>query len=68
LSIVNTYTTEEFITRAKQIHGEKYNYSKVNYKNIVTPIIIICNKHGEFIQRPDNHLDGCGCPKCKLKS
>lgn len=61
-------TTEEFIERAKKIHGNKYDYSKVNYKADKIKVCIICPKHGEFLQTPHNHLNsirnGCGCPKC----
>ena len=57
-------TTEEFIEKAQKIHGNKYNYSKVNYINSSTIIDIICFKHGEFKQTPNIHLSGCGCPKC----
>ena len=53
-----------FIKKAKQVHGEKYDYSKVNYINAKTKICIICNKHGEFYQKPEVHLNGCGCQKC----
>lgn len=59
-----TKTTENFIKQAKEIHGDKYNYSKVRYKNILTPITIICSTHGEFKQVPSYHLCGNGCPKC----
>lgn len=59
-------TTEEFIEKAKQIHGDKYCYSKVNYVNNVTPITIICKKHGEFKQIPYTHLYGNGCPICNI--
>jgi len=55
-------TSKSFIKEAKKIH--KYDYSKVNYKNSHTKIIIICEKHGEFLQAPNHHLKGCGCPKC----
>jgi very-short-patch-repair endonuclease len=58
-------TTERFIEKAKNIHGNKYNYSKVEYKRNSIKVIIICNKHGEFEQTPNTHLDKCGCPKCK---
>ena len=59
-------TTEEFIQRARQKHGDKYDYSKVEYYNTVTPVTIICPKHGEFEQTPDAHLyQNSGCPKCK---
>ena len=58
------YNTEGFIKEAKMIHGNKYDYSKVIYKNNKTNICIICPKHGEFWQRPDKHLNGQGCSKC----
>ena len=61
-------TTESFIEKAKEIHGDKYDYSKVNYVNSRTNICIICPKHGEFWQRPDLHLDKHGCPLCGFES
>jgi Zn finger protein HypA/HybF involved in hydrogenase expression len=57
-------TTEEFIIKAKQIHGDKYNYSLVDYIDAHTKVEIICPIHGKFEQRPKNHLYGQGCPKC----
>ena len=57
-------TTNEFIERAKEIHGNKYNYSNVEYKNAVTKIRILCNQHGSFQQLPYNHLAGRGCRQC----
>jgi superfamily II DNA or RNA helicase len=57
-------TTEEFIEEAKQIHGNKYNYSLVDYLNTSENIRIICNTHGEFLQKPVHHLRGQGCPVC----
>ena len=57
-------TTEEFIKESKKVHGDKYDYSKVNYINWRTKICIICPIHGEFWQEPSNHLRGRGCPKC----
>lgn len=57
-------TQEEFIYKAKQIHGDKYDYSKVEYMNNHTKICIICPDHGEFLQSPNHHLRGAGCPKC----
>ena len=57
-------TTEEFIRRAKEIHGDKYDYSKVEYVNSFVKVCIICPKHGEFWQTPHGHLKGNGCPKC----
>ena len=60
--------TQEFIEKARLVHGDKYDYSKVEYKTAKTKIIIICKEHGEFEQRPVVHLLGCGCPKCSLHS
>ena len=57
-------TTEEFIQKARTIHGDRYDYSKVKYVNNSTNIIIICRKHGEFEQTPTNHYHRKGCPKC----
>lgn len=57
-------TTEEFVERARKVHGDKYDYSKVNYVNSSTKVIIICPIHGEFEQAPTNHLSGQGCPNC----
>ena len=57
-------TTEEFIKRAREVHGDKYDYSKVEYKSASTKICIICKKHGNFWQTPYSHLNGHGCSKC----
>ena len=59
-----TSTTEEFISKARLVHGDKYDYSKVNYVGSQTDIVIICPIHGEFLQPPDRHLQGAGCHKC----
>ena len=56
--------TEEFIEKAKQVHGDRYDYSKVDYKHSTKPVTIICKVHGEFEQRPRNHLTGQNCPYC----
>ena len=58
-------TTEDFIKKAKLIHGNKYDYSKVEYINSQTKVCIICPEHGEFWMKPNDHL--CrkyGCHKC----
>lgn len=60
--------TENFISKAKEIHGDKYDYSKVEYVNNRSKVCIICPKHGEFLQMPDKHLQGEGCPKCCKKN
>lgn len=60
-------TKEEFIKKAKEIHGSKYDYSKVEYINNKTKVCIVCPKHGEFWQRPADHLKGNGCYFCGRK-
>ena len=60
-------TTTEFIEKAKGIHGEQYNYSKVDYIDSHTKVCIICPEHGEFWMTPNTHLSGCGCPSCSHK-
>lgn len=57
-------TTEDFIKNAKIIHDGKYDYSLVNYNKSHIKIKIICPKHGEFLQKPNAHLNGNGCPIC----
>ena len=54
----------KFIEKARKIHGNKYDYSKVEYKNSKTKVCIICPKHGEFWQTPNSHLNGEGCELC----
>ena len=58
-------TTEQFILDAVRVHGDRYDYSKVNYTGSFDKITIICSKHGEFKITPDNHLSKVrGCTKC----
>jgi hypothetical protein len=57
-------TQEEFIARAKEKHGLRYEYPSVNYINSTTKVKIGCPIHGEFLQRPSDHLYGNGCPDC----
>lgn len=59
-----TKTKEEFIKKAVSVHGDRYGYDKVEYVNCETPVTIHCDKHGDFQQRPSNHLYGHGCPQC----
>ena len=61
-------TNKEFIQQSKIIHGNKYDYSKVKYIDSITKVCVICSEHGEFWQRPNNHLNGQGCPFCKLQN
>lgn len=65
---MKTLTKEEFVYRAKLIHGDKYNYDKVVYINNYTPVEIFCKKCNEyFFQKPSSHLRGFGCKKCGYK-
>ena len=57
-------TTEDFIAKSKERHGNKYDYSKAYYKTGDAKVCIICPEHGEFWQTPSNHINGSGCPKC----
>ena len=58
------YTKNNFIKKSIEVHGDKYDYSKVEYINVNTKVCIICPEHGEFEQIPMNHIIGQGCPKC----
>jgi len=61
-------TTEEFIEKSKLIHGDRYDYSLVDYINNRTKVKIICKKHGEFKQNAASHLSGFNCPDCYFDS
>ena len=65
-SIARSSNTVEFIKKSGKIHGDKYDYSKINYKGSFIPIKILCPKHEEFSQTPAKHLSGHGCPKCSI--
>ncbi len=58
------YTTETFIKKAREVHGDKFDYSKVDYKTANEKVCIICPEHGEFWMLPKSHLQGQGCPRC----
>jgi hypothetical protein len=58
-------TAESFIEKCKKIHGDRYDYSKVVYKDSKTNVDIICKIHGQFKQSPSNHINNeCNCPSC----
>lgn len=59
-----TKTLDKFIEDSIKIHGDKYDYSKSQYINDNSKIIIICKEHGEFEQKVSNHLQGKGCNMC----
>lgn len=55
---------DDFVRRSIEIHGDKYIYKKENFTSYDEPMIITCPIHGDFKQRPHNHLHGNGCPIC----
>ncbi len=61
-------TQEEIIAEFKKVHGSFYNYSKVEYKNSSTKVVVICPVHGEFLIAPGHHKNGVGCRKCYFNS
>lgn len=64
----NTLTVDQFVSKSKELHGDKYDYSKTEYKNSYTKVIITCKEHGDYEMRPKDHLkaggEHAGCPKC----
>ena len=56
--------TKQCIDEFKSVHGDRYEYSKVEYVNRKTKVIIVCREHGEFMQYSGHHANGSGCPKC----
>lgn len=66
LEVPKKLTQEEFLVRAKAIHGNKYCYKKTIYISLYDPVIITCKTHGDFHQKPSIHIykGGSGCPDC----
>lgn len=58
----------KFIEESLKVHGNRFDYSKVEYKNAMDKVIITCPVHGDFTQTPSAHLNGQGCPKCAGKN
>lgn len=64
----NTFTLHQFIHKANIIHGDKYDYFNVEYKNSIGKINIFCKKHKtHFFQQANSHLRGIGCPTCAIE-
>lgn len=57
-------TFDDFVCRAISVHGERYSYKQETYKNTTSKMVIVCSKHGDFMQSPKKHLMGRGCPVC----
>jgi Zn finger protein HypA/HybF involved in hydrogenase expression len=65
MAVKTTSNTSDFVSKAQAVHGDLYDYSDVNYTHNRQKVAIICKKHGIFLQRPNRHLNGDGCPKCR---
>jgi hypothetical protein len=61
-------STNQVIQEFLDVHGQKYDYKKVKYKNAKTQVLIICRDHGDFLQTPNTHKNGSGCPRCAISS
>lgn len=61
---INKYDIDSFIAKAREVHGDRYDYSQVKFINVSSKVTIKCEEHGEFIQRASNHINGDRCPKC----
>lgn len=57
--------TRQFVEKAMRVHGDKYDYSKVDYVKAHEKVCIVCREHGEFFMKPNYHLSGEGCPRCR---
>jgi hypothetical protein len=66
--MTSKHNTVIFIEKAKKVHGDKFNYSLVNYKTSADKVSIVCDVHGVFNQRPNDHLRGNGCPGCGVNT
>lgn len=66
---VRRHSTDKFVKRSREIHGDKFDYARVKYHNARTKVTIRCSEHGLFETTPDNHLStkGGGCSKCRYE-
>ena len=64
----HNYTTEEYITKCKEVHGDKYDYSKTKYTIGADKVEIVCKEHGSFLQEASKHLQGRGCSLCSSQA
>lgn len=63
---VTRTTLDDFLTRARSAHGDRYDYSKVEYRDVDSKVTIVCPDHGEFSQIPYDHWKGRGCVQCGI--
>lgn len=59
-------TLDEFVARARKVHGDRYSYERVSYNRLQDKVTITCKKHGDFVQRAGSHLSGCRCKFCYI--
>jgi hypothetical protein len=59
---------EKFTEDARKVHGDKYDYSRVETPTSKNPIEIGCPVHGWFKQQVVVHLRGNGCNDCGNES
>ena len=59
-----TAHVDSVLAKFKEVHGDRYDYSRVDYTGTKKHIEIICRRHGSFLQRAADHMQGCGCPRC----
>jgi hypothetical protein len=57
-------TLEHFLIKARKVHGDRYKFDNVKYKNAKTDVLVTCDEHGDFTIRPDNLWSGSGCMVC----
>jgi hypothetical protein len=63
---MSSFVTKQFIEKSQKVHGDKYDYSKVDYIDCRTKVEIICPIHGSFWQEPRSHIWGRNCPSCGM--
>lgn len=61
---VRRHTLETFLERARALHGDRYEYTQVEFNDLMTPVVITCSEHGPFQQKPHHHILGYGCSEC----
>jgi hypothetical protein len=64
ISQAQSYTLDDFLSKSIKMHGDRYDYSDAVWVDSKTSLSIICKKHGVFLQNPQSHWNGYGCPKC----
>lgn len=57
-------STSRFLKRAREVHGDRYNYKFVEYTGCQDKVKVVCDKHGVFLITPNDHIRGKGCKKC----